>query len=666
MRTPLLFILTVAAIGAKAQQDTTRLNEVTVQGYGQQRLLTEIPAAINYVGRSDIARFAPLSILPAVNSMPGVRMEERSPGSYRLNIRGSSLRSPFGVRNVKMYYNGIPFTDPGGNTYLNQFGVADFSSLEVLKGPGSSLYGAGTGGVLLASSGEAEEPQVSAGYMGGSFGSHLINIAASGAGQRVHYSWQEANGYRDHTYMQRTVAGWSGGWQPSAKGRLEAHLLYGHLLYQTPGGLTPEQYAVNVRQARPAAGAFPSAAESRAAIYQQTLWGGVQYEHGWNEQWQNTTSLYGAYSQVKNPTIRNYEKRTEPHFGGRTVFSYRKGWLKVLAGGEFQQGYFNTRVSGNKNGQADTLQTDDDINNRNISLFIQPELILPQGWIITAGLSLNNTTMHFARQSDDPVFHFTSRFENEWAPRFAVMKKFHPAANLYGVVSKGFSPPTVAEVLPSTSVINTTLQAEKGWNYELGARGGAGQFWYDVNVFYFGLQDAIVQRRDASGADYFENAGATVQQGFETYLAYTIRGLKLRGAYTYNHFRYKDFVQVDKNYDGNTLPGTPQHAVAAGADLELANGLHFHATYTYNDAIFLDDANTDKAASFHLLGCKAGYTSAFRQLKVTLYAGADNLLDAQYSLGNDINAAARRYFNVAAGRNWYAGIALQRVFSRKE
>jgi iron complex outermembrane receptor protein len=46
-------------------------------------------------------------------------MEERSPGSYRLNIRGSSLRSPFGVRNVKIYYNNIPFTDPGGNTYLN-------------------------------------------------------------------------------------------------------------------------------------------------------------------------------------------------------------------------------------------------------------------------------------------------------------------------------------------------------------------------------------------------------------------------------------------------------------------------------------------------------------------------------------------------------------------
>ena len=42
-------------------------------------------------------------------------MEERSPGSYRLSIRGSLLRSPFGVRNVKLYLDDFIFTDAGGN-----------------------------------------------------------------------------------------------------------------------------------------------------------------------------------------------------------------------------------------------------------------------------------------------------------------------------------------------------------------------------------------------------------------------------------------------------------------------------------------------------------------------------------------------------------------------
>ena len=39
-----------------------------------------------------------------IMAIPGVRMEERTPGSYRLSIRGSLLRSPFGIRNVKVYF----------------------------------------------------------------------------------------------------------------------------------------------------------------------------------------------------------------------------------------------------------------------------------------------------------------------------------------------------------------------------------------------------------------------------------------------------------------------------------------------------------------------------------------------------------------------------------
>src|SRR5437762_13314218 len=126
------------------------LSEVTVKAFEQNKQLKQTSAAINYVGPAQLQRFNNTNILPAVNSTPGVRMEERSPGSYRLNIRGSTLRSPFGVRNVKIYFDEIPLTDAGGNTYLNQLSYYNFNSIEIIKGPGGgSLYGAGTGGVIL-------------------------------------------------------------------------------------------------------------------------------------------------------------------------------------------------------------------------------------------------------------------------------------------------------------------------------------------------------------------------------------------------------------------------------------------------------------------------------------------------------------------------------------
>src|SRR6185369_109417 len=133
----------------REQDSLQTLNEVIVKAYEQNRKLMQVPASIAVINKTQLSRFNNTNILSALNNNPGIRMEERSPGSYRLNIRGSSLRSPFGVRNVKTYYDDIPYTDPGGNTYLNQLGFYNIQSLEVIKGPGSSLYGAGTGGVLL-------------------------------------------------------------------------------------------------------------------------------------------------------------------------------------------------------------------------------------------------------------------------------------------------------------------------------------------------------------------------------------------------------------------------------------------------------------------------------------------------------------------------------------
>ena len=78
------------------------LQEVVVKAYGHDRPAVVVPAAVAVFGKEDFSRFSNTSLVPLLNNQPGIRMEERSPGSYRLSIRGSSLRSPFGVRNVKI------------------------------------------------------------------------------------------------------------------------------------------------------------------------------------------------------------------------------------------------------------------------------------------------------------------------------------------------------------------------------------------------------------------------------------------------------------------------------------------------------------------------------------------------------------------------------------
>src|SRR5438270_7331291 len=109
----------------------TKLNEVIIKAFEQNRQLQDVPASVNYISQSSLSRYSSSSVVQAVNSMPGVRLEERSPASYRFNIRGSSLRSPFGVRNVKIYFNDLPYTDPSGNSYFNQLGYYNINSIEI-------------------------------------------------------------------------------------------------------------------------------------------------------------------------------------------------------------------------------------------------------------------------------------------------------------------------------------------------------------------------------------------------------------------------------------------------------------------------------------------------------------------------------------------------------
>jgi len=147
-----LLLLPVSLFAQTAPPDTTRtvrLPEATVTGYGQQLPLRRTAAAVGVVHAATFERFPQNALTQAVNTLPGVRLEERATGSYRLSVRGSTLRSPFGVRNVKVYYEGIPFTEASGSTALNLLDPSQLGRLEVLKGPAASVYGAGTGGAVL-------------------------------------------------------------------------------------------------------------------------------------------------------------------------------------------------------------------------------------------------------------------------------------------------------------------------------------------------------------------------------------------------------------------------------------------------------------------------------------------------------------------------------------
>jgi iron complex outermembrane receptor protein len=247
------------------------------------------------------------------------------------------------------------------------------------------------------------------------------------------------------------------------------------------------------------------------------------------------------------------------------------------------------------------------------------------------------------------------------------MKKFKNNISIYSSISRGFSPPTTNELLPTGGNINVELNAEDGMNTDIGLRATLNKFSIDLNAFVFSLQHTIVQRRDAGGGDYFINAGRTSQKGMELAMNYLvssghssfINGLA-RLNYTYHHFQYRDFKQVSTDFSGNQLPGVSPHTVSAGLDMLVAQKFNTSIGYLFTDRIPLNDANAFFADPYHLLSARISYAfPPVRGLSSVVAIGAANLLNEKYSLGNDINGFGGRFFNAAPLRNYYASIRIQ-------
>ncbi|MBF9255448.1 TonB-dependent receptor [Pontibacter sp. 172403-2] len=655
------------------------LQEVKVQGYETNRPLLQTAGAISVIGSEVLNRFNESSIVRAVNTVPGVRMDERAPASYRLSIRGSTLRSPYGIRNIKLYFNGIPLTEANGTTALNLLDAANIGNIEILKGPTASVYGAGTGGTILLEPKRAtdgQELQVNA--TTGSYGfRHYVASYSSGSDKAnllVQYTRQQYDGYREQSAVDRQVLLLSSEFYTSEKRTIAANFIYSDLYYELPGGLTQEQYVQNPRQAR--GGLFGSVAQ-HASIRQDGINIGLKQEYRFNNSWQNTTSLYGLHRFKDNPFNTDYERNTNQELGGRSSLVYNSHIGSMAAtytfGGEFQRGFQTARTYDNKGGTPDSLRTDDEVISKAGFVFAQAEVELPAGIIATAALSLNDAQYKITRlrqAASGGQYEYTRDFKTVLSPRLALLKRITRQISVHASVSSGFSPPTEEEILPSDGSLNTALEAEKGTNYEAGIRGfaGHGKLSFDVVGFYFRLKETIVSRQDVSGVAVFRNVGATSQAGLETSLGYTfindpalpINLLKVWGSYTYSHFRFKDYQKDDTDLSGNKLTGVAPNTATLALDAATKPGLYLNLTASYADEIPLTDENTVFADSYLVMGVRAGWRKQLpKQLVLEIFGGVDNLTDEKYSLGNDLNAFGGRYYQPAPNRNYYGGLSLK-------
>ena len=667
---------------AQVKPDTThKLKEVTIRPYFSIQPLRRSTGAVGLVDQAILDRQPSTSYLGGMNTIPGVRMEERSPGSYRLSIRGSLLRSPFGVRTVKIYLDEFPLTDAGGNTYLNALDVSGSSAIQVLKGPNSSLFGANSGGVVLLQpkSFERDSTAVSLNSQAGSFGSFREDLQFQHQkgkyGLSISQAYQSSNGYREHSAMKRRYFQILQKIDYAEKASLKSLIFYSDLQYETPGGLTASQYEVNPKASRPAAGQSKSAIEQQAGIFSKTLYTGISHDWLISPSFKQLSTVFSSYTDFKNPFISNYEKRGEFTLGLRSYLEYEQRKLnnnwKLHIGLESMQTRTNFDNYDNNGGKYGNIQAADDL--KAISNFAFASLSADFYGKLLVELSASGNLYQYRYRRVEPISipQKTNHFDPQFTPRVAASYLIDENFSVRASASKGYSPPTSAEVRASDNVINVDLQAEYGWNYETGLQFKCldNRLYLDFSTFYFQLKSAIVRRLNDNNTEYFVNAGGTKQFGIESNLTFwiselrnygLIRGIQLNNAYTFSRFTFNAYQTNAGNFSGNVLTGVPRNTIVSSFEIRLPKTFYFFTQHNYTDRIPLDDANSIFASAYHLLQARLGVKNiSLASAKLGIYAGVDNLLNEKYSLGNDLNAFGGRYFNLAANRNFYGGVILK-------
>lgn len=646
------------------------------------RATYEIHPSITYLKQRDIQLNNESSIAPTLNTVPGVFMHSGALNTNRITIRGIGNRNLFGTAKIKAYLAGIPLTNGSGETSLEDIDLSIIDAVTVYKGPASSIYGAGLGGMINLQVSDDIRPTGNAFSLKNTNGSFGLSRSAF-TFTRSNYEKSIVNlnlnttfsdGYRANNEYKRYSFSGFGKFNISEHESVNMLLNYTYLDGEIPSSLDSTDYVDNPEQA-----AF---IWNRAAGYEQTekVIIGVSYNASLGPHLQQTSGVYILYRDSYEKRPFNILREISTSVGARSewIVDYPfNGFISNFEfhlGGElFKEDYAWQTYDTDGINSRDELLSDNNEFRFYTNLFTQAKLKVDYRATLTLGLNRNYTHYeyrdYFEADGDQGGIY---GFPRQWSPFINLginldkLLYMNQDLGLSATVSHGFSPPTLEETLTPDGAINRSIRPEQGWNYELGLRGSINyRFKYGVSFYSMQIEDLLVARRTSFDQFIGVNAGKTVHNGIEATLRYSIKFKDFRLEpflnYTYADYSFEEFIDEENDYSGNELTGTAPHLLTTGIQF-ASNTFYGNIIYRFVDAMPMRDDNSIYSDAYQLVDLKVGYKHRFNEdWELNFFTGVNNLFDEKYASMILINAGsfgsnAPRYFYPGLPRNFYLGL----------
>lgn len=644
-----------------------QLNSVIVSASREAQLRTDAPVAISTLSPLVLSETKATSLEQVLNKVSGVYMVDLGNEQHSM-----AIRQPISTRSLFLYLeDGIPIRTSGdfNHNALIEINQASLKTVEVIRGPASSLYGSEAigGAVNFITQAPAAVPTATVQAEAGSGGYRRTRLQASATKGKLglvfggEYAGQR-NGLRQHSDYDKLALTLRADYQLGERTRLvnSASLID----YQTDqtGGLDSafffgKQYASQQTF---------TYRKVNALRVRSTL------EHNWNGQHRTQLTLflrrneigqnpfYAIRSVAGNPLKARGEINRDRFNSYGLIAQHRKSFAflngSVIGGvsvdyspATYQARFINVDRSpeGIYTGYqaTDSLLTRYAVDLLNTAAYGQVQVSPLERLKLLAALRYDR--MDYTFDNALPPSSFTgapderNAFSN-WSPKVGATFDFGRDIGSYANYSVGFAPPQITELYRGVQV--PSLESATYQNYELGGWiSFAGRKGYlDASVYQLNGTNEIISVRLDDGSFQNQNAGKTRHQGVEYTLRYApLPDVSFRVSGANARHRFVEYVERGSTFNGKQMATAPVWIANAEVILRprFAPGLRLSTEWQHVGRYYMDAANSESYTGYDLLNLRAGYT--WKGLEI--WCNVLNVTNELYATTVDKSAFGKSY-----------------------
>ena len=634
-----------------------QLEEVIITAQKREQKLIDVPQSVTVVSAAALERQQAASFSDYLNLVPGLQLEQATPGQGRLVLRGINTGGV--ASTVAVYADETPFGSSSGlvngAVLAGDFDTFDVARVEVLRGPQGTLYGASSlGGVVKF---VTNEPQTDAVAMrarvgaesvaGGSSsysGNAMVNVPlTSNLALRASGSYRKDGGFIDSigtggSDVQKDINGARnyGGrasllFNPSDALSLRLSAVLQNIAADAPSTVESDPNTLVKLYGQLSQSQFvPQFSHVNYRVYNATIGANLGFANltsssSYSTQYQTLRSdltfslsplvaaAFGTPNELYEAQNTNLKKVTQEV----RLTSAKSQTVDWLVGGFYthEDGLILQRFVPVIPGTLTEITTLPLLAKvslastyKEIAGFVNTTFHATDRFDIDLGGRYSHNKQDAEQVSDGALaggpntYPVATSSENVFTYSIAPKLKFGNQASVYARVAKGFRPGG-PNVLPPGAPAGTprTYDSDSLSSYEVGAKTQAtdGRVSFDVSVYHLNWND-IQLFTVVNGFGVNANGTGAKSDGMELTATFRpIRDLELsvNGAYV-NARLSGDTSPLIGGHSGDQLPFTPKTSVSLNGDYKWATG---------------DTAQPYVGASVRFLGKQSGsYDSAFR------------------------------------------------------